>query len=536
MNFKRFLRDQRKAFTLAEVVIVMAILSIMMVAFAPVITKKSNSETDSFRTFQRAQGNHGIYYGTPRDTKPVVIGDTGLRYNTGADGYNPKLVLAATTTGSDSAAQFTPHVGFLAEAPEADKKYATGQLLVAGGFTQTSDLTAMNNFVPQLMPIAYAEELTEQEKLEGEQGGQSGESGESGSANSDGTGSNGDYLNPQDYANNGISVVLGGNPVGRYAYNVGASNMTIVGGNACPGAIDGVNNLTCIGANAGKGTTLGGNNVLIGNDAGQNTTLGNNNVLIGYRAGTINSTSVSAVNSVYIGEEAGYNKHGSNNIYIGYRAGYAATVDGSPETNAIYIGTEGATISKVQLGNQTLQQWVCNKFNGSYNSGTGFCTVGTSSDARLKNVGKPFDVGIELINKIEPVNFTYKRDENKIPHVGVIAQDLIKIFPNAVNENSDGYYYIRTEDMFYAAINAIKELYQMFLGHNKRIEQLEARNAVLEQQNKELLEMYNDLAKRVERLDKKKIKEIKLTPMPVFEEETTEADEAAQEEVNSEDK
>ena len=44
------------------------------------------------------------------------------------------------------------------------------------------------------------------------------------------------------------------------------------------------------------------------------------------------------------------------------------------------------------------------------------------------------------------------------PHVGVIAQDLQKVFPDAVTKGEDGYLRIRMEDMFYAVINAVKEL------------------------------------------------------------------------------
>ena len=55
-------------------------------------------------------------------------------------------------------------------------------------------------------------------------------------------------------------------------------------------------------------------------------------------------------------------------------------------------------------------------------------------------------------------NYTFKKDAKKTPHVGVVAQDLQKIFPNAVKKGSDGFLTIRLEDMFYAVINAVKEL------------------------------------------------------------------------------
>ena len=55
-------------------------------------------------------------------------------------------------------------------------------------------------------------------------------------------------------------------------------------------------------------------------------------------------------------------------------------------------------------------------------------------------------------------HYTYKKDETKTPHVGVIAQDLQKVFPNAISKDADGYLMIRLEDMFYAVVNAVREL------------------------------------------------------------------------------
>ena len=80
------------------------------------------------------------------------------------------------------------------------------------------------------------------------------------------------------------------------------------------------------------------------------------------------------------------------------------------------------------------------------------------SDIRLKNVGEKYGAGIEELKKLDSYNFTFKDDDEKTPHVGVIAQDLQKVFPDAVTKGEDGYLRIRMEDMFYAVINAVKEL------------------------------------------------------------------------------
>jgi len=107
------------------------------------------------------------------------------------------------------------------------------------------------------------------------------------------------------------------------------------------------------------------------------------------------------------------------------------------------------------------------------------------SDKRLKNVGKAFTGGLEEIKKLEVFNYTFKKDPDKTPHVGVMAQDLEKIFPKAVFKGDDGFLRIRMEDMFYALVNAVKELSNKF--------------DLLEQKQKKI----DDLEKRIENLEKK---------------------------------
>ena len=101
-------------------------------------------------------------------------------------------------------------------------------------------------------------------------------------------------------------------------------------------------------------------------------------------------------------------------------------------------------------------------------------------DRRLKYIGKENFAGLNEIKKLQIFNFTYKKDSSKTPHVGVMAQDLQKVFPNAVKKGADGFLTIRMEDMFYAVINAIKELDAKYQAQEKRINELEKRIEKLE--------------------------------------------------------
>ena len=102
------------------------------------------------------------------------------------------------------------------------------------------------------------------------------------------------------------------------------------------------------------------------------------------------------------------------------------------------------------------------------------------SDRRLKYVGKENTSGLDKIKQLKVFNYVYKKDTTKTPHVGVIAQDLQKVFPNAVKKGADGFLTIRMEDMFYAVINAIKELDAKYQAQEKRINDLEKRIEKLE--------------------------------------------------------
>lgn len=114
------------------------------------------------------------------------------------------------------------------------------------------------------------------------------------------------------------------------------------------------------------------------------------------------------------------------------------------------------------------------------------------SDERLKNISGNNTAGLKEINALEVKNYTYKDDKMKTPHVGVIAQQLQKVFPNSVIADEKGFLMIKTEEIFYAMVNSIKELYASILdltakitGLDKRITELEKENADLKLQNAE---------------------------------------------------
>ena len=174
----------------------------------------------------------------------------------------------------------------------------------------------------------------------------------------------------------------------------------------------------------------------------------------------------------------------STTVYIPGNLIVKKKVELSQDSNDVHIGTITTT------GTSPNFMKILRRTGGGYDD----LTV---SDRRLKNVGKAFVGGLEEIKKLEVFNYTFKKDPAKSPRVGVMAQDLQKIFPNAVFKGDDGFLRIRMEDMFYALVNAVKELAAKFDAQDKKI-------AELEKQNKELVKTIANLEKRLAKLEKNK--------------------------------
>lgn len=210
--------------------------------------------------------------------------------------------------------------------------------------------------------------------------------------------------------------------------------------------------------------------LILSNPSGNNITLTNN----GGMAISSNDIHIGANNQIIV-SQASTTVNSTVNM-----GGYDISFDTS-------FGNGGSSVR----GNlQTLWQEIYN-LQGGY------------SDERLKNISGDSTAGLKEINALEVKNFTYKDDKEKTPHVGVIAQQLQKIFPNSVTSDDKGYLRIKTEEIFFAMVNSIKELFAQVqdltakvTGLDKRLDELEKENAALKKQNEEF-------EKRLQKLEKK---------------------------------
>ncbi len=124
---------------------------------------------------------------------------------------------------------------------------------------------------------------------------------------------------------------------------------------------------------------------------------------------------------------------------------------------------------------------------------TGGGSWSTSSDIRLKNVTGDYPKGLNEICALQPVVFTYKTGNSRhlpadVPQIGFVAQDVQKVFPEAVAEGEDGFLDFNMHAVNVALVNAVREL--------------KSENDRLRTQNELLKAKDDQLSVRIERLEK----------------------------------
>lgn len=129
-----------------------------------------------------------------------------------------------------------------------------------------------------------------------------------------------------------------------------------------------------------------------------------------------------------------------------------------------YGGNWNYFADRVQIGTTGAYSGFMLTVNGAAQR-TGSTAWSTFSDIRLKNVLGDYEKGLEEVLKLNPVRYTYKKDNPKqlisdVEYLGFVAQDVKDIFPEAVSEDPDGYLVFDTHAVNVAVINAIKELKQ----------------------------------------------------------------------------
>jgi hypothetical protein len=111
----------------------------------------------------------------------------------------------------------------------------------------------------------------------------------------------------------------------------------------------------------------------------------------------------------------------------------------------------------------------------------------TFSDGRLKDVDGGFHSGLDQVLKLRPVRYRYKADNalgisDHEEHIGVVAQEVQRVLPEAVSENNKGYLLVNNDPIIWAMLNAIKEQQQEIKALRKRAVKLESKLKELQTQ------------------------------------------------------
>jgi trimeric autotransporter adhesin len=201
-------------------------------------------------------------------------------------------------------------------------------------------------------------------------------------------------------------------------------------------------------------------NTAVGTQALSLDSTGNYNTILGYYAlvGNRNGS-----NNTSIGALTGNANKGSGNVFIGYQAGFWETgsrkfylADTLLNPPLIYGDFSTGTVA---LGTITPSTAYKLYINGSaYATGTW-----ASSDIRWKKNIAPLDLDVARIMQLQPVRFDWRKDEfpsinfEDGNQIGLIAQEVEKLFPELVKTDENGYKAVSYEKLSVILLEGMKE-------------------------------------------------------------------------------
>ena len=98
--------------------------------------------------------------------------------------------------------------------------------------------------------------------------------------------------------------------------------------------------------------------------------------------------------------------------------------------------------------------------------------LSVNSDARLKANVVSLGSTLAKVLQIDGKLYTMKKDENKKQKIGLLAQDIEKVFPELVSE-SNGIKSVNYQGLVPVLINALKEQESKYIEQEQRLEKLE---------------------------------------------------------------
>ena len=242
---------------------------------------------------------------------------------------------------------------------------------------------------------------------------------------------------------------------------------TAVGSQALTSHKEGEGN-TAIGYASLNLSRKGSNNTAVGLWSLKELKRGNNNVAIGFYAG---ASITEGSGNIYIGSGAGCEKHCRENdkLYI---------ANSSRETGLLISGDFASHNVRVH-----------GDFHANGN-------LTQNSDGRLKKDIQPLTNMLESVLKVEGKTYRWKEVSSLSDDVdiGLVAQEVEKVFPELVVEDEQGYKGIAYSKLSVILLEAIKEQQGQIIFQQEQIRELEKQN---EQINAMLHEQMDSLLARM---------------------------------------
>ena len=550
-------KNIENAFSLMEMMVVLLIVAIIAAATAPMVTKKMmrNAGSGDSPWVFTGLGNSIAYNMNGNDGATAIIGNvsTPSGWNRRArlfidSGNNAAHIAFGNGNATPLLLTADPQFGRIGfsndEIPSYSVAFGTGQTL-EGEYTVAIGNGVRLNNAPQ-GAVAIGDEVVSNGSQYTVAIGVRAEAAGNNSIAIGGMTGN-EYTSA---ASNGIALGTGTKASGNSSIALGLQAKVTGEGAITVGnsAYGGGNKSIAIGRSA---KAEGTNSISIGNNAGtpllNGTTTKINSISVG------NLTTAAGKGAIAIGDQAtasgeksiAIGPYGENGKMTTASHTYSVAIGSGAQTTSTYqivLGTANDTVyipgnlrvdGNVELGVNS-NKYVALRINEGLSDGGGWnyfgrpafkdgdysghriitlpnntCGAQLKSDRRLKNVGEKYTAGLDELKKLDFYHYTFKKDEAKTPMVGVMAQDLQKVFPDAVTKGEDGYLRIRLEDMFYAVINAVKELDNKIseivadiTSIKTTIKSQQETIDSLQKENAELKEEIKSIEKRIEKLEK----------------------------------
>jgi hypothetical protein len=293
--------------------------------------------------------------------------------------------------------------------------------------------------------------------------------------------------------------------VGRSAgdNNTTGSSLTLLGNNADV-TVDGLVNAAAIGAGA---TVAQSNSLILGNNA--NVGIGTSTPQFGSKLHVVGYALFSQTNAAFTSTSRAAYIRGNDNYstattpdYTWYNSDRTGMFHPADATIAFCVnsslpaGQEMMRINGTGVGIGTTAPGGLLQLGLDQGRKPGTNTWTVVSDERLKNINGNYSKGLKELMQLQPIRYHYKNVgertfRNEVLNtefVGFSAQEVQKVFPEAVGTDADGYLNLNNHAILIAYLNAIKE----------QQGQIKKQEETIEAQKKEL----QDMNSRLERLEK----------------------------------